>query len=81
MNIPDGLLVGEKELEKIDDNELLVIVTGAQGEELAGLTRMANGENKKLKLEEGDNVIFSSSTIPGNEKSVGKIVNKLIEKN
>lgn len=79
LKLPEGLLISEKDLPEVDPNELMVITTGAQGEVLAGLNRIANGDHKKMKLEPGDNVVFSSSTIPGNEKTVGKLINKLIE--
>ena len=68
------------ELDKISkypDKELLIITTGSQGEPMSALTRMVNGEFPKIKLGEHDCIIMSSSPIPGNEKSVYNIINKL----
>lgn len=79
LKVPEGMLVTEKELDEIDQSRLMIITTGAQGEELAGLSRMSKGTNPKVKLEKTDTVIFSSSTVPGNEKTVGKLTNRLIE--
>ena len=59
------------------DNELLIISTGSQGEPMSALTRMASGDFQKIKLDEHDCIIFSSSPIPGNEKSVNNVLNNL----
>ncbi len=70
------------DIDKIDkyaDKELLIITTGSQGEPMSALTRMAYGEFPKVKLGEGDTVIFSSSPIPGNEKSVYNVINTLFK--
>lgn len=69
-----------KELEEYEPNDVIVIATGAQGESSAGLMKMVNGINKTIKVEKGDTVIFSSSPIQGNEKSVNKLVNLLLKK-
>ncbi|MCI5797733.1 MAG: ribonuclease J [Firmicutes bacterium] len=70
------------DIDKIDkyaDNELLIITTGSQGEPMSALTRMAYGEFPKIKIGEGDTIIFSSSPIPGNEKSVYNVINTLFK--
>lgn len=64
-------------ISKYPDKELLIISTGSQGEPMSALTRMANGEFPKIKLGEHDCIIMSSSPIPGNEKSVYNVINKL----
>ena len=65
------------DVNKYADNEILVISTGSQGEPMSALTRMANGEFPKIKLDDNDCIIMSSSPIPGNEKSVNDVINKL----
>ena len=71
------------DIDKIDkyaDGELLILCTGSQGEPLSALTRMAHGEFPKVKIGEGDVVIFSASPIPGNEKAVYNVINALYKK-
>lgn len=71
------------DIDKIDkyaDGELLILCTGSQGEPLSALTRMAHGEFNKVKLGDGDVVIFSASPIPGNEKAVYNVINELFKK-
>ena len=58
-------------------NEVLALVTGSQGEPRAAMARIASGEHRDIKLGKGDTVIYSSRTIPGNEKSILAIQNKL----
>lgn len=67
-------------LKNLADNEVLILCTGSQGEPLSALTRMANDNFAKFKLTPNDVVVFSSSPIPGNEKSVINVTNKLIKK-
>lgn len=74
------LLISPKDMDDYKDHELLIITTGAQGEPNAGLARMASGNHAQIQLKEGDTVLFSSSPIPGNEKSVGSLINDLLKK-
>ena len=60
------------------DEQLVIITTGSQGEPMSALTRMANGEHKKVTLSQNDLVIISASPIPGNEKFVGKVIDDLM---
>jgi ribonuclease J len=64
----------------IKDEELVIITTGSQGEPMSALTRMASGDHKAIQIKSGDTVILSSSPIPGNEKTISNILNKLFEK-
>lgn len=77
ISFPPSTLVGEREVNRFPDDKLLVISTGAQGEERSALTRMASGEHKTIKIRKGDTVILSSSPIPGNEKSVNGLMDSL----
>jgi ribonuclease J len=70
MKIRQGLLINPEDIQKYDDNKVLVLCTGAQGESNASLMRIAQGDHRHIKVKSGDTVIFSSSIIPGNERSV-----------
>lgn len=67
-------------IDKFADKELLIITTGSQGEPMSALTRMAANEFKKITLGDNDCIIISASPIPGNEKSVYNVINKLFKK-
>ena len=75
LHIPPNTLIDERELEDHGENVVL-ICTGSQGEPLAALSRMANGDHQ-IKVGQGDTVIFASSLIPGNENSVYRVINEL----
>ncbi|SHJ73365.1 ribonuclease J [Caminicella sporogenes DSM 14501] len=80
LNIPTGMLIDINDLNRYPDNEIVVITTGSQGEPMSALSRMASSEHKKMEILPGDLVILSSSPIPGNEKTVAKVINLLFEK-
>lgn len=65
-----ALIVDDKDLNKYPDNKLIILGTGAQGESSAFLSRVVNKEHRVVELKKGDTVIFSSSVIPGNERSI-----------
>ena len=73
-------LIDIDKIDKYADKELLIVTTGSQGEPLSALTRMATGEFKQIKIGENDLIVFSSSPIPGNEKSVYNVINSLFQK-
>ena len=75
LSIPENLVVESRELENFGDNVVL-ICTGSQGEPLAALSRMANGDHA-IRVGEGDTVVLASSLIPGNENPVYRIINEL----
>lgn len=66
------------ELKFYDDTKVAIITTGSQGEPMSALTRIANGKHNQIKVLPGDTVIISASIIPGNERAVGDIINKLL---
>ncbi len=80
LNIPAGTLVDLKKIKNIPDDKLVIITTGSQGEPMSALSRIATGEHKAIKLKKGDMVVLSSTPVPGNEKTVSNVVNKLFEK-
>ena len=77
LSIPEGKLISADELDRYPDNEITVLTTGSQGEPMSGLSRMAFAEHRKLEIRESDMVIISATPIPGNEKSVSRVINQL----
>jgi len=79
IEIPEGLLVGPKEIEDFPDHRLVVISTGSQGEPLSALRRMAHRDHPNVELHEGDTVIFSATPIPGNERAVNETIDRIYQ--
>ncbi len=71
----------EKELKNVKREELFVICTGSQGEHLGGLNRIINDMHPHISFKKKDRIIFSSRIIPGNEKEIGNLINKLVHNN
>ena len=80
LHFPAGTYVDLNKTRNIPDNQLVIITTGSQGEPMSALSRMANDEHRSVKLKKGDMVILSSTPVPGNEKTVSSVVNRLYEK-
>ena len=78
LTIPDGYLINVDDLDRFRDEEIVVLTTGSQGEPMSGLSRMAFAEHKKLEIRPSDMVIVSATPIPGNEKSVSRVINQLV---
>ena len=78
LSIPEGTLISAEDIDRYPDEEIAVVTTGSQGEPMSGLSRMAFAEHRKLEIREGDMVIISATPIPGNEKSVSRVINQLI---
>ena len=78
LQLPDESVVEVGQLKKYRDDQRCVITTGSQGEPMSGLFRMANSSHK-VNVGKGDMVIISASSIPGNEKSVGRVINQLYQ--
>ena len=77
LQIPDEFLIDMDNLDEYPDNEILVMTTGSQGEPMAGLTRMAYAEHRKLQIRQSDMVIISATPIPGNEKFISRVIDQL----
>ncbi|MCR5500485.1 MAG: ribonuclease J [Acetatifactor sp.] len=80
ITIPENTLVDLDTLKNVPAEKQVIITTGSQGESMAALSRMAFNMHKKITIGAGDTVIFSSSPIPGNEKSITRIINELQRK-
>ena len=80
ITVPEGTIVDINAIKHIPDHKLVIVTTGSQGEPMSALTRMANNDHKAVHIKKGDVVILSSSPVPGNERMVSNVVNKLFEK-
>ncbi len=77
ISIPDGVQVDIEDVDRVPAGEMCVISTGSQGEPMSALSLMATGENKWLRIGEDDVVVISAHPIPGNEWSVGRVIDDL----
>ncbi|VEU59653.1 ribonuclease J [Mesomycoplasma neurolyticum] len=77
INASDELFINKKNINKYDENELVILTTGSQGEQMSALSRMAIGKHPQVTIKNNDLVIFSSSPIPGNRIKIELLVNKL----
>ena len=80
LSLPDNILIEGEMLRNYPDEQTVIITTGSQGESMAALSRMANGTHRKISIKPNDTIVFSSSPIPGNEKSVTGVINELMRK-
>ena len=80
LSVPSGVLVEPRSLARISPDRVVLIVTGSQGEPMSALSRIALDEHKEVKVGPGDLVVFSARTIPGNEKSISRVVNHLLKR-
>ncbi len=79
LTYPPDQLVSKDRIKDIPDNKLVIATTGAQGEPMAGLARMANRDHRWVEIQPGDTVIVSASPIPGNEEVVGRTIDNLFK--
>lgn len=77
LHIPDGTLIETESMKNYTPEQIVLITTGSQGESMAALSRMAANLHRKVSIQPGDCVVFSSTPIPGNEKSVARVINEL----
>lgn len=79
INIPEGVLIGIDDIKRYSDDRLVIVTTGSQGEAMSALSRMASGNHRKVTVGFNDCVIISARPIPGNEKTVYRVINDLLK--
>lgn len=79
LKVPEGILVKLDMINRYSDHEIVLITTGSQGEPMSALSRMAFSDHRKVAIGPNDYVIISATPIPGNEKTVGRVVNELMK--
>ncbi len=79
IDVPDGIIVSIDTLRNYPDEKIVIITTGSQGEPMSALSRMAFSDHRKVEIGPMDYIIISATPIPGNEKTVGKVVNELMK--
>jgi ribonuclease J len=77
ITVPDGMLVGLREVDQFPPERIVIVSTGSQGEPLSALRRMAYRDHPQVELREGDTVVFSATPIPGNERAVNDTIDRL----
>ena len=77
IEVPDGMIVGPREINDFPDERVVIISTGSQGEPLSALRRMAYRDHPQVELKSGDTVVFSATPIPGNERAVNETIDRL----
>ncbi len=80
LRIPKDTWLKLEDLKNLQDHEVVIITTGSQGEPMSVLSRIATDEHKQIKIKEGDTIVLSAKMIPGNERSIGKIINHLFRR-
>jgi ribonuclease J len=80
LKVPNGTLVSLDEVEKLPPRKVVILATGSQGEPMAVLNRLATGRHRTLQIQDGDTVVLSSHTIPGNEETTHGLINRLFQK-
>jgi ribonuclease J len=77
VEVPEGMLVGPREIENLPDERIVILSTGSQGEPLSALRRMAYRDHPQVELRAGDTVVFSATPVPGNERAVNETIDRL----
>jgi len=77
IHVPDGMLIGLREIDQFPPERVVIVSTGSQGEPLSALRRMAYRDHPQVELRSGDTVVFSATPIPGNERAVNDTIDRL----
>lgn len=80
IKIPENTIIEAEQMKNYPDEKIVIVTTGSQGESMAALSRMADSSHKSISIKPGDQIVFSSTPIPGNEKAVSKVINELARK-
>ena len=80
IDLPADMEIDISEIKNYSDDEIIIITTGSQGEPMSALARMATGNHRQINVKQGDTVILSSKFIPGNEKAIANIINRLYKR-
>jgi ribonuclease J len=80
LDLPQEMYVDQRDVNKIPDSDLAVLMTGSQGEPLAALSRVANGTHRSIEAGPGDTVVVAAHPIPGNERGVSRTINNLMKR-
>ncbi|MGN1050692.1 MAG: ribonuclease J, partial [Acutalibacteraceae bacterium] len=80
LNVPDGIVIDIDMLKEYNDDQIVLVTTGSQGEPMSALSRMAYSDHRKIVVGQDDFIIISANPIPGNEKTVGNVVDELLKK-
>lgn len=77
---PEEMMIKEENIDMYPDDRLVIVTTGSQGEPLSGLSRIALGEHKRIKVKPTDTIVISAKAIPGNQRAIARIVNMLMRR-
>ncbi len=80
LDLPSSMLVEQRDINKVPDSDIAVLMTGSQGEPLAALSRVANGTHRTIEAGPGDTVVIAAHPIPGNERGVSRTINNLMKR-
>jgi ribonuclease J len=80
LDLPQEMMVEARDMNRIPDSDIAVLMTGSQGEPLAALSRVAAGTHRSIEIGRGDTVVISAHPIPGNERGVSRTINNLMKK-
>ena len=80
LDLPDAMLVDQREISRVPDGDIAILTTGSQGEPMAALSRIANGTHRTIEAGQGDVVVIAAHPIPGNERGVSRTINNLMKR-